>query len=132
MGGSHQKKPGCRFGSARRLCAGSVPGITGGCRAVQHPVPCARTMLGWRVLLMPPSAMVRARPRWLCADGRFSLDQERAWLVVDAAAAVDRLQRWLAGKQRPMRYLQRMRLVHSCSIPAAEQHWPEHKRSGCS
>ena len=84
-------------------------------------------MLGWRVLLMPPPAMVRARPRWLCADGQFSLDRDRAWFVVDAAVAVDRLQCWLASKERPIRYLQRMRLVHSCSIPAAEQRWCEHK-----
>ena len=89
-------------------------------------------MAGWRVLLLPPSPMLRARPRWLCADGRFSLDQERAWLVVDTVVAVQRLQRWLVSKQRPMRYLQRMRLVHSCSIPAAEQRWPEHKSGCCS
>ena len=84
-------------------------------------------MLGWRVLLLPPSPMARARPRWLCADGGFSLDPARAWLTVDAAAAVDRLQGWLISKQRPRGYLQRLRLVHGCSIPAAEDCWPEHK-----
>ncbi|MBD1194696.1 hypothetical protein [Vulcanococcus sp. Clear-D1] len=109
-----------------------MPRITGCCRAVQHPFPCNIVMVGWRVLLMPPSAMVRARPRWLCADGNFSLDQDRALLVVDPAAAVNRLQCWLASKQRPMRYLQRMRLVHSCSIPAAEQRWREHNPISCS
>ena len=89
-------------------------------------------MVGWRVLLLPPSAMVRARPRWLCADGHFSLDRDRAWFVVDPAAAVHRLQSWIVSKQRPIRYLQRLRLVHSCSISAAEQHWREHKLSSRS
>ena len=89
-------------------------------------------MAGWRVLLLPPASMVRARPRWLCADGRFSLDQQRAWLVVDTVVAVKRLQGWLVSKQRPMHYLQRMRLVQSCSISAAEQRWPEYKPGCCS
>ncbi len=71
--------------------------------------------------------MARARPRWLCADGRFRLDPARAWMVMDAAVAAQRLQSWLMGKQRPLGYLQRMQLVHSCSIPVAEQRWPEHK-----
>ena len=36
--------------------------------------------------------------------------------------AVDRVRRWLVSKQRSMRYLQRMRLVYSCSSSEAEQH----------
>lgn len=87
-------------------------------------------MVGWRVLLWPPSPLTRARPRWLRADGGFSLDPARALLVVDDAVAAERIQGWLIGKQRPLGYLQRMQLVHSCSNPAAEQRWPEHKPVG--
>ena len=87
-------------------------------------------MLGWRVLLWPPSTMERARPRWLCVDGRFRLDPARAWLVLDASVAAERLQGWLIGKQRPITYLQRMQLVHGCSISEAEQAVPDHKPVG--
>ena len=88
-------------------------------------------MAGWRLLLLPPARMVKARPRWLCADGCFRLDAERAWLVVDPSAAVVRLQCWLAQKRRPQGYLDRMRLVHSCSISAAEEHSPERIGLNC-
>ena len=84
-------------------------------------------MVGWRVLLWPPSPQARARPRWLCADGGFSLDPARAWLVVDAAVAAERIQGWLISKQRSLAYLQRLQLVHGCSSSAAEQRGPEHK-----
>ncbi len=70
--------------------------------------------------------MERARPRWLCVDGRFRLDPARAWLVLDAAVAAQRLQRWLIGKQRPIAYLKRMQLVHGCSISEAESRVPDH------
>lgn len=132
MGGSHQKKARLRFRLARQLCAGSVSGITGSCRAAQHPFPDGIVMAGWRVLLLPPSPMLRARPRWLCDDGRFRLDQERAWLVVDTLVAVDRVRRWLVSKQRSMRYLQRMRLVYGCSSSEAEQHCFEQSQGCCS
>lgn len=89
-------------------------------------------MAGWRVLLLPPAGMERARPRWLAADGRFTLDQRRAWLAMDCSSAVVRLQRWLKLKNRHIVYLKRMRLVHSRSITAAEAGWLEQKSVGCS
>jgi hypothetical protein len=64
--------------------------------------------------------MQRARPRWLCPDGGFSLDQRRAWVVMEPRWAAERIQCWLELLGRGPGYLQRMRLVHSCSIAAAE------------
>jgi hypothetical protein len=49
---------------------------------------------------------------------------------MDASVAAERLQRWLIGKQRPITYLQRMQLVHGCSISEAEQAVPDHKPVG--
>ena len=77
-------------------------------------------MSRWRVLLMPPDGMQLARPRWLCPEGGFSLDDRRAWEVVDPGAARERLSHWIALKGRDPTLLQRMRLVHCRSKAAAE------------
>ena len=74
----------------------------------------------WRIQLLPPQGMQRARPRWLRPDGGFSLDQRRAWEVMEPRSASERIQCWLELKGHGTCYLQRMRLVHSCSIAAAE------------
>lgn len=44
----------------------------------------------WRVALLPDSGHRRARPRWLCSDGRFSLAPDQAWTVVEPTM----LNRW--------------------------------------
>lgn len=49
----------------------------------------------WRIALTPPCGSQRARPRWLCGDGLFRLQSERAWTVADPAIASLRLQQWL-------------------------------------
>ena len=68
-------------------------------------------MSRWRILLLPPSGMQRARPRWLCDEGCFSLQDQRAWVVVDPAAARQRIRHWLSAKGRDPILLQRMQLV---------------------
>lgn len=85
----------------------------------------------WRIQLLPPPGMQRARPRWLCPDGCFSLDQRRAWVVMEPRWAGERIQCWLELKGRGPGYLQRMRLVHSCSIAAAEPALYERQPIGC-
>lgn len=85
----------------------------------------------WRIQLLPPPGMERARPRWLCPDGGFSLDQRKAWVVMEPRWAGERVQYWLALKGREAVYLQRMRLVHSCSIVAAESTLKERIAIGC-
>ena len=77
-------------------------------------------MSRWRVLLLPPLGMRLARPRWLCPEGCFSLDDRRAWVVVDVEATRERLSRWIVLKGHDPALLQRMRLVHCCSKVAAE------------
>ena len=77
-------------------------------------------MARWCVLLLPPSGMRRARPRWLCGEGRFSLHNQRAWVVVDPGAARQRIGIWLSAKGYGLELLQRMRLVQFCGIGPAE------------
>ncbi len=88
-------------------------------------------MATWQVLLMPPSGMQRARPRWLRADGGFSLHHRLAWQVVEPSCAVQRIQRWLKWKRHGARVLERMRLVHCCSNRAAEAVDHEPSPIGC-
>lgn len=68
-------------------------------------------MSRWRVLLLPPAGMQRAQARWLCGEGSFTLADQRAWVVVDPAAAKQRITDWLTAKGRDASLLQRMRLV---------------------
>ena len=51
------------------------------------------------------------RARWLCSDGRFRLDERRAWTVVDPATAARRLRGWLELHGLEAARLQRLRLV---------------------
>ena len=67
----------------------------------------------WRVVLLPGTGCSRARPRWLCSDGRFSLAAEEAWTVVDPATAGRRLQQWLALRGHAPARLHRFQLVPS-------------------
>ena len=68
-------------------------------------------MSRWRVLLLPPSGTRRAQPRWLCREGDFSLQDQRAWVVADPDTARLRMTAWLSAKGRDLQLLQRMRLV---------------------
>lgn len=88
-------------------------------------------MSRWRVLLLPPADRPAARPRWLCPEGGFSLDDRRAWTVVDAEAARERISRWIALKGHDQALLQRMRLVHCCSKAAAEAPRLQTRAIGC-
>ena len=63
--------------------------------------------------------MRRAQPRWLCSEGCFSLQGQRAWEVVDPGAARQRLCAWLSAKGHDPELLQRMRLVQCCGIGTA-------------
>jgi len=88
-------------------------------------------MASWRVLLMPPSGMQRARPRWLRADGGFSLNHRHAWQVAEPSCAALRIQGWLSLKGRGVGVLERMRLVPSCSNLAAKVAFSECGSIGC-
>lgn len=65
----------------------------------------------WRIALTPPRGSRRAQPRWLCGDGLFRLQSERAWTVADPASAALRLQQWLSLHGRGPAALERLRLV---------------------
>lgn len=79
----------------------------------------------WRVALTPPRGSRRARPRWLCGDGVFRLQSERAWTVADPAAAAQRLQQWLALHGRDPNHLERLRLEPVVLRPRAlAWDWP--------
>ena len=80
---------------------------------------------------MPPVGTRLARPRWLCPEGCFSLDDRRAWVVVDAEATRERLSRWIVLKGHDLALLQRMRLVHCCIKAAAEAPHLDHPAIGC-
>lgn len=77
-------------------------------------------MARWRVLLLPPPGMQRAQPRWLCGEGSFSLQGQRAWEVVDPGAARQRLSVWLSAKGHDLELLERMRLVPCASFDPQE------------
>jgi hypothetical protein len=65
----------------------------------------------WRVVLLPGSGCSRARPRWLCRDGRFSLVADEALTVVDPTTAARRLQQWLQLRGQDFTRLHRLQLV---------------------
>jgi hypothetical protein len=75
-------------------------------------------MATWTVLLLPPVGARRARPRWLCPTGAFSLQLQRAWRLADPETARARLVPWLQAKGCSLSLLSRMRLVQRCSTPA--------------
>lgn len=77
----------------------------------------------WRVALLPESEHSRARPRWLCSDGRFRLIQDQAWTVAEPQQAAQRLQHWLAVHGRDPRLLQRLQLV---PVTAPATSWGQH------
>jgi hypothetical protein len=117
----HQRKPVC----LAPVGAAALPRIsaTDDCAALFCSGSASKEfqrMDRWRIQLLPPPGMQRARPRWLCDDGGFSLDQRRAWVVTEPRCAGERIQRWLMLKGRDAQTLQRMRLVHSCCNAAAE------------
>jgi hypothetical protein len=88
-------------------------------------------MARWRILLLPPAGMRRARARWLRADGGFSVHGQQAWQVAEPRCAAQRVQRWLQLKGRGAAMLERMRLVHGCSNPAAEATSSQRSPIGC-
>jgi hypothetical protein len=73
----------------------------------------------WRVAVTPPRGSRKARPRWLCGDGGFSLHSERAWTVADPAVAALRLQQWMLLQGRGRAALERLRLVPVPVAPSA-------------
>ena len=75
-------------------------------------------MTTWNVLLLPPAGSKRARARWLCASGCFSLDLRQAWAVADPAACRARIIHWLRVKGRDLEWIGRMRLVESRAADA--------------
>lgn len=83
-------------------------------------------MATWNVLLLPPAGSRRARPRWLCASGCFSLDLAQAWSITDPAVCRDRIAHWLSVKGRDLSWMARMRFVErrrrdaACSDPAED------------
>ena len=74
-------------------------------------LPCRCRMATWNVLLLPPAGSRRARPRWLCASGCFSLDLAQAWAVADPVVCRDRIAQWLTVKGRDLDWMGRMRFV---------------------
>ena len=72
----------------------------------------------WRIALTPPRGSQRARPRWLCGDGLFRLQRERAWTVADPAIAGQRLQQWLLLHGHHSTRLERLHLV---AVPPGER-----------
>ena len=85
-------------------------------------------MARWCVLLLPPSGMRRAQPRWLCGEGSFSLHNQRAWVVVDPGAARQRISAWLSAKGCHHELLQRMRLVPCCGMGQTKDSCFDHAR----
>jgi hypothetical protein len=81
----------------------------------------------WRVALLPDSGHRRARPRWLCSDGRFSLAPDQAWTVVEPATAARRLQHWLELHGRDPAMLNRWQLV---PVPPADPVCTSNRREG--
>jgi hypothetical protein len=70
-------------------------------------------MATWNVLLLPPAGSQRARARWLCPSGCFSLDLRKAWAVADPDACRARIIHWLTVKGRDLEWIGRMRLVET-------------------
>jgi len=78
-------------------------------------------MAAWSILLLPPEGARRARPRWLCASGCFSLQAQRAWTITDPDSARARIAAWIQVKGHPVALMARMVLVESqrCAAAAA-------------
>ena len=81
------------------------------CLRISIDLPLGSVMAAWSILLLPPEGARRARPRWLCASGCFSLQPQRAWTITDPDSARLRIAAWIQAKGHPVDLMARMVLV---------------------
>jgi hypothetical protein len=65
----------------------------------------------WLVRFQSRCIRIKARPRWLTADGSFSSDPAEALVVTSPEAAAERLQAFVELKGWPLRAVERFALV---------------------